>query len=32
MTEPAAILYVTQFLCGLGVLWFCVWLWERRWW
>jgi hypothetical protein len=31
MNEAAAVVYVTQFLCGLGVLLVLAWLYERRW-
>jgi hypothetical protein len=31
MSEPAAVVCVTQVLCGLGVLLVLAWLYERRW-
>ncbi len=31
MTSPAAVVCLTQVLCGLGVLLVLAWLYERRW-
>jgi hypothetical protein len=29
VSQAELVLRVTQFLCFLGMLWVCVWIWER---